>query len=125
MVCNKCIKNYKKAKLEFIFTDENGKPTCKTWYLQITYQGNLKCVDFFKINAITNQPDIKWVKGEIQIDNVRNTLLISMAEGTQDGSDDYPARSIILKKLKNCYRGDVIDTKFLYGEGSIANFKFI
>ena len=123
MGCKKL--NYTKAKLEFIFTDSNGKPTSKTWNLDIQYQGSLKCVNFYKINAITNQPDIKWVKGEINVDNVRNTLLVSMAEGTEHGTDNYAARSILLNKMKNCYRGDVVDTKFFYGEGSVANSRFV
>lgn len=125
MVCKKCIKNYKKAKLEFIFTDENSKPNSKIFLLNISYKGSLKCVDFYKIESIINQPQYRWIKGEIQRDNLRNTLLLSSAQGTENGTDNYAAESIVFQKLKNCYRGDVIDTKFLYGEGSIANFTFL
>lgn len=125
MVCNKCIKNYKKAKLEFLFTNENSVPTSKTLFLKISYKGSLKCIDFYKIESILNKSEFRWIKGEIQRDNLRNTVLISSAQGSENGTDNYAAESIVLQKLKNCYRGDVIDTKYLYGEGSIANFKFL
>jgi len=76
----------------------------------------------YSINSITNEPTIKVDKGEILVDRVRNTINLSMQESGYNG---YQAsRTILLKKCKRGYRGDVVDTQLFLGEGSIANFRF-